>query len=72
MTLRPKPLPPDTRPDWRDPDMPVLVTVAGKLVAWSPDRAQRGYTWRMQELNAPTFRNDPTYHLRAKRVKGND
>lgn len=69
MPNRPKPLPPDTRPDWRDPNMPVLVTVSGELVTWAADRAQRGYIRRMEELNAPTFHTDPTYHLRAKRVK---
>lgn len=74
MTPRPKPLPPDTRPDWRDPNMPVLVSLksAGNaLVPWDSERFRRATTIRLELSSEPTHRNDPTYNLRAKRAKGN-
>lgn len=75
MTLRPKPLPPDTRPDWRDPNIPCHFW--GKIIpAWyihdeSVD-IMRDYDLRPDVYADENWRNDPTYNLRAKRVKGND
>ena len=64
MPRRPR-LPPDTRLDWRDPNMPVLVSTHSQgMVTWDPDRAQRAYADRLAMSNAPSWHSDPTYNLR--------
>lgn len=63
----PKRPPPDTRPDWRDPDMPVLVcTKSDGLIQWEPERFQRAVAGRLAICTEPDWRNDPTYNLRRK------
>ncbi len=64
---RRKPLPPDTRPNWRDPAMPVLVDLKFKgLTPWHPERFQRAVAGRLAICTEPDWKNDPTYHLRRK------
>lgn len=58
--------PPDTRPDWRDPDMPVLMhrKSTGKLDAVAPAIATKVAKYRVENDPVPSWRNDPTYHMR--------
>ena len=62
--MRRKRLPPDTRPKWDDPDLPVLYY--GKEML--PSDLSSLCSWR---VNTPTERNpdwhnDPAYHWRKK------
>jgi len=69
---RRKPLPPDTRPDWRDPNMPVCRNYTmrdgtKKLLA-DPDWEQEYRTWTLERTPAAQhWSNDPTYNLRKPR-----
>jgi hypothetical protein len=56
--------PPDTRLDWRDPDMPVLGK-SGKPI----DHRKMTVVANMRlQSNDPSWRDDPTYNLpRRKR-----
>lgn len=58
-------LPPDTRPDWRDPYMPVLVQhrIRG-LIAIEPERLVHVCQVRLSMCTEPDYRSDPTYHMR--------
>lgn len=62
---------PDTRPDWRDPDMPVLREYRmanGRLVTEiDPEYERRYREFKLHDAIAPTFRNDPTYNLRRRK-----
>lgn len=66
-------LPPDTRPDWRDPAMPLCrnYTFAnGRKVTEVPPEFEQ--EWRqicMQRNSMPEWRDDPTYNLRKDRRK---
>jgi hypothetical protein len=69
MARRKMPLP-DTRPDWRDPNMPVtfgdfLVRPDVLTVFMHEDRmaTTRSDRWVFSTLN---WRNDPTYNLRGR------
>jgi hypothetical protein len=62
-------LPPDNRPDWRDPDMPILLE--GNV--YTPDEATRMFQERVRLMTEtldrnPQFywRNDPLYHGKKK------
>ncbi len=67
---RRKPLSPDLRPDWRDPNMPVMLNCIDKdtgrqyLKSYTPERATYAFSVRMQISSAPDWQNDPTYNLR--------
>ena len=63
---RRKPLGPDTRPDWRDPSMPVLVSTKRGFEYWHPDRLKHALTMRLHLAAEPSWRNDPTYNMKAK------
>jgi hypothetical protein len=71
MNRRRHPLP-DTRPSWRDPDMPVLLPCKDQttgqpyLREYTSDRAQYAFSVRMQMGNALPWQIDPTYNLRRK------
>ena len=67
-------LPPDTRPSWRDPNMPVLRdykmrdgTIRTEV---DPDyeRRYREFLLSIDE-DHPTWRNDPTYDLKKQRKR---
>jgi hypothetical protein len=62
---------PDTRPDWRDPDMPVF------LDRWyTPAEARKIFQQRVQEFTKLMdkqpqlyWRNDPLYHGHKQKDK---
>jgi len=63
-------LPPDNRPDWRDPDIPVLI---GDCL-YTPEEMQRVcqehikvVTEVMDRHPELYWRNDPLYHGRNKK-----
>jgi hypothetical protein len=59
---------PDTRPDWRDPQMPCLVsTKSAGMTEWAPERVQRVSAAKLTICNEPEWRNDPTYDLKGRR-----
>lgn len=66
-------LPPDTRPDWRDPNMPVLRDyVMGngtKRTIVDPDYERRYREHLMSTTSHPDYHRDPTYNLRKDRPK---
>ncbi len=60
--MRRKPLP-DTRLDWRDPNMPVIGKSGRPIDHKKMElKAQRA----MVSADEPTWRNDPTYNMRKK------
>lgn len=65
-------LPPDTRLDWRDPDMPVIRKgyLKGVVVDMevSAEHVQQFYERKMQDPNytAPQHEDDPTYNLKKR------
>jgi hypothetical protein len=67
-------LPPDTRPNWRDPQMPVTRDYhfgdGSRKTAVDPDYERRYREMLMQtnpESTFPSWRNDPTYNMRKDR-----
>jgi hypothetical protein len=65
---------PDTRLNWRDPDMPVLRPWEdrwGKVyIREIPPEEESEYCTSMvnnNNPNAPSWRNDPTYNLAKRR-----
>lgn len=59
---------PDTRLDWRDPDMPVLRVFERPWgeVALDPEPPEKEQAFRREMMmfsQAPNWRNDPTYNL---------
>lgn len=73
--MRRKPLPPDTRLDWRDPDMLVCreyITGAGRKIGpfVDPDFERRFREYKLQitehEPSIPSWRDDPTYNPKGR------
>jgi hypothetical protein len=71
--MRKPKLPPDTRLDWRDPNMPVLAHLhgAGPL---TPQQMQDRALKIMDDYDADPYyyadenwRNDPTYNMRVRK-----
>jgi len=62
---RRKSLPPDTRPDWRDPNMPIWVSRVNRWVA--PEEMQRSAQKGIASGSEYLWRDDPTYNMKAKR-----
>jgi hypothetical protein len=61
-------LEPDLRPDWRDPNMPCFVSTKSQgMTEWAPNRVQRVAAAKLNFVNEPSWRNDPTYNMKAKR-----
>ncbi len=62
---------PDTRPSWRDPNMPVLrdyhMADGTKCTVVDPDYEHRYREYLMQVSENPPYKNDPTYNLKRKR-----
>ena len=66
-------LPPDTRPNWRDPQMPCtrnyLMSDGTTKTAVDPEYERR-FREVCMEINAhPTWRSDPTYDLKKQRKR---
>lgn len=71
LRLRRKPLPPDTRPDWRDPEMPVLREYHmswpnGVRTIIDPSYEQRYRDHMMKTAAQPGWRIDPSYNWSRK------
>lgn len=67
--MKRKPLPPDTRLDWRDPDMPVLrLNERRQMIEVSPKYIEDYYKAKLNSphYGAPHYTNDPTYDLKKK------
>ena len=65
-------LPPDTRLDWRDPNMPVIVEVMDqwgrkKTVHMDPYERRYHASFAMTNGCEPHYSYDPTYNLRRRR-----
>ena len=62
---------PDTRPDWHDPNMPVLrdyrMGDGSRKTVIDPDYERRYREMLMVATPHPDYRNDPTYNLKGKR-----
>ena len=56
-------LSPDTRLDWRDPNMPVIGK-SGRLI--DHKKMELKAQMAMVSANEPTWRNDPTYNMKKK------
>ena len=60
----------DNRPDWRDPNMPVLrdycMGDGSRKTIVDPDYEHRYREMLMQTTAHPNYRSDPTYNLRRK------
>ncbi len=68
--MRTRRLPPDNRPDWRDPNMPVYVSTRSQgMVQWDPARLQRAMAAKIALSDEPDWRDDPTYNLKKDRRK---
>lgn len=75
MTKRRK-LPPDTRLDWRDPDMPVFVRAQApngevKIIPVPAEQVNRYYAAKMDSpyYTAPHYKNDPSYWWSKNNLK---
>lgn len=61
---------PDNRPDWRDPNMPVLVQHrTDGLISVEPERLQKVANVRLHMCPEPDWHDDPTYDLKKQRKK---
>jgi hypothetical protein len=61
---RRRPPTPDHRPDWRDPNMPVLAQTKRGLEQWEHERFRRAVAGRLAICTEPDYKDDPTYHMR--------
>lgn len=57
---------PDTRPDWRDPNMPCYEHSKSRGMIEFTAEQKTGISTQRLQLPAPNWRNDPTYNLRRK------
>lgn len=66
-------LPPDTRPSWRDPNLPCIrdyrFADGRRLREVDPDYERRYREMLMSTSAQPDYRSDPTYNLRKDRRK---
>lgn len=71
--MRRRRLPPDTRPNWRDPNMPLVRDYTfrdgRKVTEVTPEFEQEWRRMCMDLNQAPNWRHDPTYNLRKDRRK---
>lgn len=62
---------PDTRPDWRDPDMPLIrdykMGNGTKVSEVDADYEHRYREHLMRNSDNPRYDNDPTYNLKRKK-----
>jgi len=68
--MKRKRLPPDTRPNWRDPNMPVIrryrMGDGTTKTEVDPDYERRYREFLLHDSNQPDYHRDPTYNLRRK------
>ena len=56
------------RLDWRDPNMPVYVASKSRgMILMEAEEVQKLSARRLQLVNAPDWRNDPTYNLNKRK-----
>lgn len=64
-------LPPDTRPSWRDPNMPVLrrykMADGTTRTDIDPDYEHRYREFLIETSSEPEWDRDPTYDMRRKK-----
>lgn len=69
--MRKRKLPPDTRPDWRDPNMPLtrnyLMGDGSRKTNVDPEYERRFREMLVATSTEPSWRQDPTYNMRRKR-----
>lgn len=71
MANRRRPFLPDNRPDWRDPNMPLVRNyrmangTVKELV--EPEYEQRYREHMISASMAPNYKHDPTYNLRRRK-----
>lgn len=66
--MRRRRLPPDTRPNWRDPNLPLVYTnMEGEQVEVSPEEANEIHSESLQWSDSPRWFEDETYNLRRKK-----
>lgn len=69
--MKRKPPTVDTRPDWRDPEMPVYRQyrmINGEVVLEvDPDFERRYREHLVRASEQPSYRIDPTYNLKRKK-----
>jgi hypothetical protein len=62
---------PDTRPDWRDPNLPVIrdyrMGDGSRKTEVDPDYEHRYREHMMSAAPHPDYKRDPTYNLRRKK-----
>lgn len=61
--MKRRPLPPDTRLDWRDPNMPVLGK-SGRPIDHTKMVVKANMALELS--TEPNWKNDPTYHMKRK------
>ena len=65
---RRKPLPPDDRPNWRDPNLPCIrdyiMRNGERKTEIDPDYEHRYRQFQIETSPHTEWRNDPTYNLR--------
>ena len=56
------------KPDWRDPDMPVIRKLDGEPEAeeFSPEEVRVTHEYWFKTLEGPHYLDDPTYNLRKR------
>lgn len=68
--MKPRRLPPDTRLDWRDPDMPCFeLSNTEGMIELTPNRKQSIAQRRLDLANRmgiPSYADDPTYNSKRK------
>ena len=64
--MKRQPPTPDTRFDWRDPNMPVLGK-SGRPIPHEKMVVKANLALELS--NEPTWRNDPTYNLAKRKAK---
>lgn len=62
--MRRKPPAPDTRLDWRDPEMPVIGKSGREI---DHNKMNLKANMALATTREPTWRKDPTYNLRKPR-----
>ena len=70
---RRRPLPPDTRPHWSDPNLPCVrrYTMPDGTIrtAVDPDYERRYREYLVSTDTRPDYKTDPTYNLRKDKPK---
>lgn len=69
--MRKRPLPPDTRPSWKDPNLPVIrdykMGNGKRIIEVDPDYERRYREHQMSFSDNPSYKHDPTYNLKRSK-----